>query len=429
MRSVLGSILDRGGGPKNVARSGSGGRGLFPGYLRGRPNAETLMRSVEEVSTLFAIVERIVTSYSSVEWRMWRKSPTGEKKDRQPVASHPALDLWERPNRFHTGRRFREASAQHMELTGETPWFLTKVGRQPVEMWPVRPDYIEPVPSRTHFLDGYVYRAGGEQIPLAPDDVIRQMMPNPLDPYRGLGPVQALLTHLDSARYSAEWNRAFFLNGAEPGGIIEVTQGLDDHEFKRFQQRWREQHQGVSNAHRVALLEEGQKWVDRTYSNRDMQFVELNGIGREIIREAYGFPKSMLGAVEDVNRANAEAGEVVFGRWLIVPRLQRTKDALNNELLPLFYPRGARIPVEFDFVAPVPEDRAADNEAMTAQANAFKTLVDAGADPEWAAAYLGMPPIEMAPEKPAPPAPPGAGDQPDEQDDQPDEGDDQEEDA
>jgi HK97 family phage portal protein len=393
MRSVLGSLLDRGGGPRNaVARRRMS---FAPSLLGTSVNGDRLMRAMGEVSTLFAIIDRLATSTASVEWNLYRKAPSGEKKDRTLVTKHPALDLWRKPNRFYTGQRFVHTIQQHEELVGESAWVIVKAGRLPVEMWPVRPDRLEPIPDRDKFLAGYRYYGGGESVPLDVDQVIRPMSPHPMDPYRGLGPVQALLTHLDAARYSAEWNRSFFLNGAEPGGIIEVSQGLDDDEFGKFRDRWAEQHQGVSNAHRVAMLEEGMKWVDRVYSNRDMQFVELNGIGREIIREAYGFPKSMLGAVEDVNRANAEAGEVVFGRWLVVPRLDRKKDHLNNELLPMYYRPGEVVDLEFDYVAPVPEDRAADNEALTAQANAFKTLIEAGVDPEYAAAHVGMPPGAM----------------------------------
>lgn len=407
MRSVLGSILDRGGGPQNAAQPRGGSlSGLFGlGALGGRPNGERLMRSMEHVSTLFAIVDRLASATASVEWQLWRKAPSGEKKDRTLVTSHAALDLWRKPNRFYTGQRFIHSIQQHEDLTGESAWVIVKAGRLPLELWPVRPDRLEPVPHKTKFLAGYRYHGGGEIVPLDVDQVIRPMSPHPMDPYRGLGPVQALLTHLDAARYSAEWNRSFFANSAEPGGIIEVTQSLDDDEWTRFQNRWREQHQGVNNAHRVAMLEEGQKWVDRTYTNRDMQFVELNGVGREIIREAFAFPKSMLGAVEDVNRANAEAGEVVFGRWLIVPRLARKRDHLNNELLPMYFRPGETVDLEFDFVPPVPEDRAADNEALTAQAAAFKTLIEAGVDFDDAAAHVGMPPLKAAP-KPKPAAAP-----------------------
>lgn len=408
MRSVLGTLLDR--APRNVASSGrSSGPGFLSSALLGRPNGEQLMRSMTQVSTLFAIVNRLSTSVASVQWHLYRKAASGEKKDRTLVTKHAALDLWNRPNPHFTRLRFVETFQQYVDLTGEAPWFVTKAGTLPLELWPLRPDRLEPIPSKLSYLSGYLYSAAGEQVPLSCDQVIRLMMPNPLDPYRGLGPVQSLATQIDATRYSAEWNRNFFANSAEPGGMVKLPNKLDDTEFEEFLTRWAEQHRGVANAHRVAILEDGAEWVERKYTNRDMQFAELNELGREIIREAFGFPKAMLGAVEDVNRANAEAGEVVFGRWLIVPRLERIKDALNFELLPM-YGQATGSDLEFDYVPPVPEDRAADNEALLAQANAFKTFVDAGVEPDDAAAHVGMPPTRMRKKDPppaAPPSPPG----------------------
>ncbi|NIS37117.1 MAG: phage portal protein, partial [Actinobacteria bacterium] len=73
------------------------------------------------------------------------------------------------------------------------------------------------------FLAGFLYHGpNGEQVPLSLDEVIHIRYPNPLDPYRGLGPVQSAMIDLDSARYSAEWNRNFFVNSAEPGGHLET---------------------------------------------------------------------------------------------------------------------------------------------------------------------------------------------------------------
>src|SRR3546814_10775955 len=80
-------------------------------------------------------------------------------------------------------------------------------------------------------------------------------MPNPNDPYRGLGPVQSLLSILVGQRAALDYNRNFFINGAGPGGIIEFPEELDDDEWRRFKRRWDSSHQGVANAHKVATLE------------------------------------------------------------------------------------------------------------------------------------------------------------------------------
>jgi HK97 family phage portal protein len=374
-------------------------------------NQETYLRAMSTVGVLFAIVTKNANGTAQSCWSLYRKAPSGLKEDRTPVTRHAALDMWRKPNPFFTNMEFVESFQQHLELTGEAYWVVHYDERAPdlpLYLWPVRPDRMYPVPSAERYLAGYIYCGpGGEKVPLELKDVIQLRMPNPLDPYRGLGPVQAAMVDLDSARYSAEWNRNFFVNSAEPGGIIEVDRRLSDDEFREMTQRWREQHGGVAQAHRVAVLEQG-KWVDRKYTQRDMQFTELLTLSDDKIRRAFAFPKPMLGDTEDINRANAEAGEVIFARWTLIPRLERIKAALNDDLLPLFGATGRDL--EFDYDSPVPDDRSAENEARTSKANAAATLVQAGFDPEDVCNWIGIPVLGWSnPNPPAPAVAPNAG--------------------
>lgn len=372
-------------------------RGITHGLFGSNRGAEAQMRAMGQNPTLFAIVDRITTSYSQVEWKLYRKAKSGREEDRIEVTRHAALDLWNRPNPFMTGPAFREAAQQHEELTGEQPWLVARDSRAkiPMELWPVRPDRIEPLPSPTDFLAGYEYHGpAGETVPLGLDEVIRLMRPNPLDPYRGMGPVQTVMVDLDASRYSREWNRNFFLSSAEPGGVLQVDKRLEDDEFDELRERWAEQHRGVAAAHRVAILENGLTWVDRKYTNRDMQFVELALQSRETIREAFGFPKPMLGAVDDVNRANADAAEVMFARWLLVPRLERTKAALNAQLLPMYGATGEGL--EFDYCTPVPEDLDAEAARLTSRADAASVLKIAGWNADDVLVTVGLPPMRWS---------------------------------
>lgn len=396
-KSILGSLVGLAGGITNKSPDmGRAGRQLSLPWA-GTNNAESQLRAMGQIGTLFAIVNRTSNATSQVDWGLWRKSTDGRRRfgpengDRVEVTRHAALDLLTNPNPFMTRQDLFESVQQHIDLVGEGYICVYRDARSPLplELWPVRPDRMTPIPGGD-FLSGYIYTAmTGEQVPLGIDDVIPLKMPNPLDAYRGMGPVQAAMVDLDSARYSAEWNRNFFINSAEPGGIIEVPERLSDEEFNELTTRWREQHQGVAQAHRVAVLEQGQ-WKDRSMSQKDMQFTELRNLSREVIREAFGIHGHMLGISQDVNKANAEAGETSFARWLVSPRIERWKQALNHRLLPMFE---ADSLLEFDHGRVVPEDREADDRERTSKTGAAKTLIDAGFDPEETLAALELPEI------------------------------------
>src|SRR4051812_15453637 len=308
------------------------------------------LKSMGTVGTLFAIVTKLANGTSQVGWEMWRKSKDGSTEGRVQVTNHLALTIWNRPNDFFTRQELVETTGQHQELVGEQWWVISRDPRSalPLELWPVRPDRMRPVPDAQDFLVGYIYTGpAGEEIPLKRDQVIMLRSPDPESAYRGMGPVQTILPDLNATNMAAQWVANFFTNSAQPGGIIEVEKRLSDDEFDEMTARWREQHQGVANAHRVAVLEQG-KYVSTAFNMRDMQFNELRSSNSEIIREAFGFPKPMRGTTEEVIGANAGAAGYVFPKWLIVPRLERIKQALNNDFLPLFYPPGVVPDVEFD---------------------------------------------------------------------------------
>lgn len=367
--------------------------------------------AMEQIGTVFSIVNRTAEVASAVEWKLFRKRADGRRTyayegmdDRTEVTQHLALKVWNKPNAFMTRQEIVEIYAQHMYLTGEAWWHLPKPGgfAAPTELWPVRPDRMTILEDAQTYLSGYEYRApDGQVIRLGTDEVILSRRPNPYSDYRGIGPVQSVLAKIDSVRYSDEWNRSYFLNSAEPGGILKINRDLDDDEFRRLQFRWNEAHKGPENAHRVAILDmEDAEWVERQAVHRDMQFAELSQLNSEQIREAFGFPKPMLGTSENVNRANAEAGEYMFAKHIVVPLLERIKSALNNEFLPLFGSTGEG--VEFDYCSPVPDDRAADTNELTAKVNAVVALVAAGADAKVACEVVGLPPMEFEKPKPAP---------------------------
>jgi len=292
----------------------------------------------------------------------------------------------------------REAGQQHVDLTGEG-WVLTSTSPAmpgvPLGLWLIRPDRITPVPSATDYLAGYIYHGpDGEKIPLEVEQVMGIQIPNPMDEYRGLGAVGSILADAESVAAAVQWNRNFFNNGAEPGGIIEVPDRLDDTAFNELRARWQEQHRGISNAHRVAILEQG-KWVDRKFSHNDMQFAELRKVSRDAIREAFRIHGHMLGDADDVNLANATAAEITFARRQAVPRLDRWRELLNTQYLPKFGQAAAGL--EFDYDSPVAEDEAQDAEIFYNRARGAQMLVLAGYDGADVAAAAQLPEMKWSP--------------------------------
>jgi len=439
MGSLLGMML----GPKAAAAAPAssgppvpmGGSVITtPGSSPGANADLALIRAFKMNGTVHANVSLMARSVAKQQWNLFEKAAPSPRfttsdrgSDQRPqITTHAALNVLNSPasitvqtprgpRRVQVWSRTQlfQVSQIWMKTCGKSYWVVDTAEDAspfPLGLWPVRPDRIIPVPDRDRFLAGYVYRSpdGREMIPLRPDEVIVNRYVDPEDPgYGGCGPVQAVINDIQAADYAAAWNKNYFINSAEPGGIIQLDQALSDEEFDQFTSRWRETHRGVARAHRIAILEAGATWVANAHSARDMDFVNLRNSSRDIIREALAMHKVMTGVTEDVNRANAQTGEEVFAEWTVAPDLEQWRDdVINAQFLPLFGETAEGL--EFDFAYPTPANREQDNAELTTRVTAYAALVGAGVDPDDAAATVGLPPmrtVERATQAPA--MPPG----------------------
>lgn len=402
------------GGPPVPMAGGKGMLGFSNFLTSGYGNdTERQIEMYKQNTPLYSAASFNATAVAGITWRLFQ-THTGRGRisgpdPRKEVTTHQAIRVWNAPNQFMTGNFFREYSQLLLELTGLVYWVVVRnaVGI-PVTMWPISRGSMVPVPDPEKYLIGYVYLGPlGERIPLQLDEVIPLQMVDPSDPLGGVAPAQPLMTDLDSAKMTAEFRRNYFANSANPGGIIQIEQdtNLSDEEFYELSERWAEQHRGVRNAHRVALIERG-KWIQNDNSLKDLMLVELRQDDRNTVYEGYRVPKSMIGVTEDVNRANAEAAEYVYSKYQLVPKLTRIRDALNVRFLPMFS-SAANGEYTWDYDNPVPEDWQVDAQTTTANANAAVALINVGFDPEGTLNAMSLPSIPWK-GRPAVALPPGA---------------------
>ena len=129
---------------------------------------------------------------------------------------------------------------------------------------------------------------------------------NPYDDYRGLSPLTAAQLSLEQDHYASEYNRNFFINGAQPGGVLESKENLMQEEFDRLLAQWNDRHQGVDKAHQIGLLEGGLTYKQTGISQADMVFLEGRKSNRdEVLAGIYKVPKSELG-IEQINFSYAK---------------------------------------------------------------------------------------------------------------------------
>jgi HK97 family phage portal protein len=411
VRSILGPLFNKAAVPfAAYARE--------PSYrAKGAAPARLQMEAMGANATLFSITTRTSAAVAKVGWHM---HDTGEGPGRRAKANdvcdvcectgvlhvqkHPALSVINKPNSFYTRAELFKSGQQHYDLTGEAWLAVSYLGFIPYELWVMRPDRMVVVTDPDDFLLGYIYVGpDGRERPLKLNEVLSLRQPAPLDPYRGMGAVQTVMSQIEGTSFSAEWNTNFYRNGARPGGIVKLSRRMQDKEFEKLIEKWNYNHRGPANAGRTAFLEEGD-WIDvKPMSVAEMQLVETANLSRDTILLAFGASKFDVGVLEDVNRAASMAAKADFAERMTVPRLDDWKGMLNNDLLPLF--PGDQQGLEIVYTNPVPSDRTEDRADKLTSAQVYAELIDAGVHPDDAAEVAGLPLMRTVERRPTPAVP------------------------
>jgi len=305
-----------------------------------------------EVGWLFAANNLISESVADVQWRLYEKD--GNVRG-DLVENHPLTDMLSYVNPFQTKYQFIQLIQLYIGLVGEA-FIVLNFNRLgvPAEMWLAPPQFMYIIPSLETYISHYEYRPGVGRLRLEVPEVIHIMNPDPANIFRGRGTAQSISVDLDSERHAAGYQNRLFYNDATPGLVIEYPEIPEKNERDKIRTEWNEIHQGWRNARKTGFLWGGAKANTIAMTNRDMDFWRLRKISRDIIIGAYRIPTSMLGLEGPGSRARVEADELVFSKYVVKPALTRIKEALNEQLVPL-YDDGFML--DFDNV--VPENREA----------------------------------------------------------------------
>lgn len=293
-------------------------------------NSQAYLNLYGEVGYIFACINARANAIADTEWYV--EDSRGSKKEKSL-----ALELLKKPNPFMSQYELLNITSKYLDTVGQAFWYIAKDGKYgiPREIWAINPSYIYIVPDKNSYIKGYVYKCGADTVPLDTDDILMFNNSNPANAYAGVSPLKALASIVETEKFANEYNRNFFYNNASPAGIVSYERTLTDTQFDRIKEQWNSNYGGLSNAHKVAVLEGGAKFQSTGVTQKDMDFVTMKGLNKKEILSVFSVPEILITG-EAVNRATAEVQESIFYKNAVRPVLRLIKDKLNNEFIPLF---------------------------------------------------------------------------------------------
>jgi HK97 family phage portal protein len=285
-------------------------------------------------AVVYACIRKLSSAASSVPWRVEKRA---EVDKWEPVPDHPIEMLLSHPNPFMTRQDLIERLTQHLNLGGNGVWHMVTRNGMPVELWPLAPDRIKPVPAPRKYISHYEYTIGGGQVKNLPTkEIIHFQFSNPGNPYWGMSPLQAVSRVVDTDIEAVNWNKVSLQNRAVPDGVFMINAPNATH------QQWVEAREQV----RRRYLDKGREpWVlfnvdykQMSLSPVEMDFLNSRRYSREEIASVFGVLPILIGAMDGTTYNNIHTAKRIFWEDTIIPYLDDIRDALSITLLPYFDP-------------------------------------------------------------------------------------------
>ncbi|RHR03293.1 phage portal protein [Clostridium sp. AF20-17LB] len=307
---------------------------LFGRTTSGKPVNE---RTAMQTTAVYACVRILAEAIASLPLHVYEYQDDGGKK---LVHDHPLYYLLhDEPNPEMTSFVFRETLMSHLLIWGNAYAQIIRDGAGRVlGLYPLLPDKME-VQRDDKGNIYYVYSRNSDENPmfkeygnikLKAEDVLH--IPGlGFDGLIGYSPIAMAKNAVGMTLACEEYGASFFANGANPGGVLEHPGVLKDP--SKVRESWNSVYRGVSNAHKIAVLEEGMKYQQIGIPPEEAQFLETRKFQINEIARLYRIPPHMVGDLDKSSFSNIEQQSLEFVKYTLDPWVIRWEQSLQRSLL------------------------------------------------------------------------------------------------
>ena len=232
---------------------------------------------------------------------------------------------------------FRETLMTHLLLWGNAYAQIIRNGKgEIIGLYPLMPNRMTvdrdsngQIIYQYQMQDSDAHTGKSGSVTLRPSEVLH--VPGlGFDGLVGYSPIAMAKNAIGLSIATEEYGAKFFANGATPGGILEFPGTVKNPESIR--ESWNKGFSG-SNAHKVAILEEGMKYTPISISPEQAQFLETRKFQIDEIARIFRVPPHMVGDLEKSSFSNIEQQSLEFVKYTLEPWIIRWEQSLNRALL------------------------------------------------------------------------------------------------
>ncbi len=283
-------------------------------------------RTAMQTTAVYACVRILAETIASLPLHTYRYTTGGKEK----ATDHSIYYLLHsEPNPEMTSFVFRETLMGHLLLWGNAYAQIIRDGRgRVVALYPLLPNKMT-VNRNNQGQLFYEYNKEGQSQFLRSYDVLH--IPGlGFDGLIGYSPIAMAKNAIGMAIATEEYGAKLFANGANPGGVLEHPGVVKDP--ARVRDSWNAVYQGSTNAHRVAVLEEGMSFKSICIPPEQAQFLETRKFQTEEICRIFRVPPHLVASLDRATFSNIEHQSISFIDNTIVPWVSRIEQSLQRAL-------------------------------------------------------------------------------------------------
>ena len=294
-------------------------------------------RSAMQMTAVYSCVRILSEAVAGLPLHLYQYTDKGSKE--KAVDNPLYFLLHDEPNTEMTSFVFRETLMTHLLLWGNAYSQIIRNGKgEVVGLYPLMSDRMTVGRDEKGRLY-YEYMISSDDAKTLKDGTVR------LSPYDvlhipGLGfdglvgysPIAMAKNAIGLAIAAEEYGSKFYANGATPSGILEYPGTVKEPD--KVRESWNAGFGGSSNAHKIAVLEEGMKYTPISISPNEAQFLETRKFQINEIARIFRVPPHMVGDLEKSSFSNIEQQSLEFVKYTLEPWLVRWEQAMQRSLIP-----------------------------------------------------------------------------------------------
>lgn len=264
--------------------------------------------------------------------KLFRKHE-GRSKEVENIAEIDCLRV--EPNPWMVPSVYKETCMWVAALWGNSLTWVFRPTPQVIRLVPLRPDRVA-IQLADELTGDFYYTyttSTGAKIPLDREEVchIPGLSSNGI---WGMSLLEIAKNVLGSTLALDRYINRSFANGSRPGGVIKHPKHPGPEAINNFRREWNEIHQGVENAHKVAILADGMDFIPLFMSMVDAQAAELRTLDREFIAELFNLPLFKLNSLEHSStRSNLEQQNQDYLQGSLMRWLNRFAEEWQRKIL------------------------------------------------------------------------------------------------